>query len=153
MKIIFLDFDGVLNNLTTRGPHPGTDPRFDPFNISILNQIINESSAKIVITSSWRIDHTLEELRHLLGQVGVMGDIIDVTPNGAPDPIRGISNSSVRGHEIQAWLNGREDVTHFVIIDDSDDMVHLMFKLVQTDDIIGLEPRNVSQVLHHLGVQ
>lgn len=172
MKVIFLDFDGVLNSTETwrkrgkglalGGPREGLTGGLrglDPDHVGPLNQIVQESGAKIVISSSWRLDKKLDdmdkldELRLYLKQAGAECDVIGMTSSGAFDPVRGIGNSSIRGYQIQEWLNDHPEVTHFVILDDSDDMVHLLPKLVQTNDRTGLERRHISEALHHLGVQ
>jgi hypothetical protein len=60
--------------------------------------------------------------------------------------------SSVRGLEIQDWLDNHPGVTDFVILDDSSDMAHLMPKLIQTDDATGLTQAHVAPALRLLGV-
>ena len=64
MKFLFLDIDGVLNtgryqeSLIGDGlPFTDNDGAlFDPIAIENLHYIINETSAKIVLTSTWRMD-------------------------------------------------------------------------------------------------
>ena len=54
MKIIFLDIDGVLNNYNTLGEGANWEPDL----VKILNRIIKETKAKIVLSSTWRqIEH------------------------------------------------------------------------------------------------
>ena len=65
MKVIFLDFDGVLNSsgysasLFEAGK-PTKDEYgqelFDPETVNLLNRIVDETEAKIVISSSDIID-------------------------------------------------------------------------------------------------
>ena len=85
MKVIFLDNDGVIclsnnwggrtkkwakhrsanpesSNLFSKAP---VDVRFDDFDkksIKILNEILEETGAEIVVSSDWRFHATLEEL-------------------------------------------------------------------------------------------
>ena len=68
MKIIFLDIDGVLNSDTwekskafKNGVYPSNS--FDPFSVQLLNNIINETQAKVVLTSTWRLKFTLQEIK------------------------------------------------------------------------------------------
>ena len=52
-KIVFLDVDGVLNSITTKdrcGPYVGIDDK----KVSNLKDIIDATSAKIVLVSSWK---------------------------------------------------------------------------------------------------
>ena len=63
-RYIFLDFDGVLNTmeyltaLQWKG-EPGYDEYgtlFDPYTVECLKHIIDRTSARLVISSSWRLD-------------------------------------------------------------------------------------------------
>lgn len=64
MRILFLDFDGVL--------HPG-DPEFDGEKfcwLPVLERLlIAHVDVRIVVHSSWRYDHTDAELKQLLGRL------------------------------------------------------------------------------------
>lgn len=61
MKIIFLDIDGVLNTIETfinrKKEYKETgilNVEIDEFRVQYLKQIIKETDAKIVLSSSWR---------------------------------------------------------------------------------------------------
>jgi len=54
MKIIFLDIDGVLNVIPQGRDKYGMI--FHPEFVENLKYIIEQTNAKIVISSSWRID-------------------------------------------------------------------------------------------------
>ena len=70
--VIFLDFDGVTH------PVSGSAP-FQSDCLDALAKAFNQLDAEIVITSTWRLDRSIDELRTLLGND--IGDrIIDVTP-------------------------------------------------------------------------
>lgn len=90
MKVIFLDFDGVL--VTVHDRYTAGSP-FCVFN---LNRIIEATGAKIVVSSSWRILFEMEELTRFLKEWGVQGEVIGKTP---------VNHDGERGDEIQAWLN------------------------------------------------
>ena len=83
MKILFLDNDGVIclsSNWGSRHKKQkklGTEPifnhknelpveyRFDNFDIKavkVLNKILEQTGAEIVVSSDWRLHGTLEEL-------------------------------------------------------------------------------------------
>ena len=63
MKIIFLDYDGVLNSpyflLQKKDQSPTSD--FDPKCIDILAKICSEANAQVVVTSSWRFNKAMLE--------------------------------------------------------------------------------------------
>lgn len=154
MKVLFLDFDGVLNShkfITHQANHTNQsivsmrDPKtmIDPEAVKILNKIIEATGAKVVISSSWRHLHEWEELQEMLIARGFEGEVIGQTPDAAvsgPD----------RGHEIQEWLDAHLDVESFVIIDDSSDMAHLMDKLVSTSFYTGLLESHIEPAIKHL---
>jgi HAD domain in Swiss Army Knife RNA repair proteins len=55
MKVIFLDVDGVLNSKKT--PNPGKFPYIvDPILLSRLLELLRLTDAKIVLSSTWRLD-------------------------------------------------------------------------------------------------
>lgn len=59
MKVLFLDFDGVL--------HPTHLAGESPFSRShLLEETLTQFFPKIVVTSSWRFTHNLDRLRKVL---------------------------------------------------------------------------------------
>ncbi len=129
MKLIFLDFDGVLNSInyarrTRQIGEMSTTYDIDPAAAERIRRLVFETGAKIVVSSTWRIIHNLQSLQRILGVFNIPAkDVIGVTPRMNAD----------RGHEIQAWLDcTEEDIESFVIIDDSSDMAHLLLNLVHT---------------------
>jgi hypothetical protein len=140
-KIIFLDFDDVLNTSKTleRGE------LFETAKIGLLNDILERTDAKIVVTSNWRLAATPEELEEIMVEAGVLaaGRVTGVTP--------WIEDLS-RGAEIKAWLkNAPVPVSEFVILDDRTDMETFAQRLVQTDPRFGLVPGQVEDVIGLLG--
>lgn len=139
-KIIFLDIDGVLNTIRTAIMEPeGLANSLEPDNIEVLNEIVRETGAAIVISSSWRLDCSLAELREGFAAAGAVIDIIDMTPDldGAP-----------RGHEVAAWIAAQpEPLSHYVILDDDHDMPDHPGKLVKISAWTGLHDDHVPRVL------
>jgi 16S rRNA C1402 (ribose-2'-O) methylase RsmI len=136
VNVIFLDFDGVLNDrkwLSREGSRDDVDPE----RVKLLNWLVRATDAKIVISSTWRILHTLEELRTILDRAGFIGEVIDVTPGGG----------GVRGPQIQEWIDTNKFKGQFVILDDDSDMEHLMDKLVKTKFERGLQPAEVKAAI------
>lgn len=131
MKVIFLDFDGVLHNRESIIHGSGLASHAHPECVAALNRIVEETGAKIVVSSMWRMGCNVSELREMLGEWGFEGEIIGKTP---------FNNWGLRGYEIQDWLNKWQDesVDNFVILDDDSDMAHLKPKLVQSTFTWGL---------------
>src|SRR5258708_27991219 len=60
-RIVFLDFDGVLNSEQSVRQF-GTRYRFASSNVTALNELLQQTEARLVITSSWREGLSLCEI-------------------------------------------------------------------------------------------
>ncbi len=168
MKVVFLDFDGVLNSVRyhTERHNAGLDhagrgmvPCLDPRGIAVLNEVVQKTESVVVVTSTWRIGEQRVRLSEWLRDAGFTGIVHGATPlwkdvkaaHPEMDNIR-------RGHEIQLWLDWAAEcpdrrlgpVTHFVILDDDTDMEHLYDRLVKVDDLEGLTAAYLPAILKHL---
>lgn len=118
--VIFLDVDGVLNDAQPIAALPTTQSGWaaliDEERVSLLNDIIDATSAKVVLSSSWRQVHSLDDMQSMLERRGFDGKLVDETP----------IVDKTRGEQIQAWLAmHRGEVERFVAIDDSPFMAPL----------------------------
>lgn len=132
--IVFLDIDGVLNNESSIGlPALGLDKRC----LERLNKLLEKTGASIVITSSWRLSHSLARLQSSLSEYGLKYPerIIGATPHLPSKP---------RGEEIQLWLR-QMDVKAFVIFDDYSDMAPFNDRFVHTTFETGLNDEHVKK--------
>jgi NADH/NAD ratio-sensing transcriptional regulator Rex len=146
IKVIFLDFDGVLI--------PVTDKKFNMRNVDNLNELIRKTDAKIVITSDWKRDHDLEFIEKTLTDNGVRGEIIDITPNYT---IKESETVKVpRGTEIDQWIKNYETfdgenlkaVLNYVILDDHMDMlVYQLDHFVEIDQSKGFDGKALKDAL------
>ena len=60
---LFLDFDGVLHSMSGY--------RDEAFcKLPLLEDLISDIEVDIVVSSSWRFQHSLDELKALLGKLG-----------------------------------------------------------------------------------
>jgi len=155
MNIIFLDIDGVLNcqEFYTRRQKSelGTYPlcEIDPWRIELLNDLCKKVDAKIVISSTWRMGRTTEELQNIFREVGFTGEIIDCTPFYS-------HSESVRGDEIRGWIKDNEKLldvenywdfhTYVIIDDDSDMLLWQQRHFFQTDNYSGLTPNTCYKI-------
>lgn len=122
MKIIFLDIDGVLN--VHRQEHDKYGSLFHENFVDNLATIIKETSAKIIISSSWRLNG-LPAMQQMWVDRNLPGEVVGITPY-----IHGVA----RGTEIAKWLFTRY-CDGYVIIDDDDDMLpSQMNNFVKTSD-------------------
>lgn len=178
-KILFLDFDGVLNHTewlvrAAERIEIGEDsppesltsaPMIDPACVLRLDQVCRRTGCYIVVSSTWRLSRTVAELGAILRGLGFTGDVIDRTPDSArasEETIRRILDGEApekvlanvtRGHEIQRWMdaNGITNTDHIAIVDDDSDMAHLMHRLVQTKYETGLQDEHVERLVTLLG--
>ena len=115
MKVIFLDIDGVLNSEDYVYSCREYGIAIDPTRMVLLKQIINETNAKIVLSTSWREhwEKNPDECRKTGLQINTIFskydlEIFDKTPN-----LR-----TRREQEIWYWLNKNPQVKNFVVLDD-----------------------------------
>jgi hypothetical protein len=145
MKVIFLDFDGVVCLSTEWGGRknkklkylkefPGSIEndmpgfiKMDNFNdkaVKVLNSILEETGAEIVVSSDWKLYCTLEELQEMFIKYGVIKSPIDTTPNVELGYDKQYYTkeelAEYRVMEIKSWLKHNPEVTHWVAVDDLD---------------------------------
>ena len=134
MRVIFLDIDGVLN-LIPQG-HDRYGGTFHQHLVDNLKRIIDETNAKIVISSTWRLSGLRVMLSMWLDR-NLPGEVIDITPSGYFNSDLGVSDDEniMRGHEIQYWLSQHPEVSNYVILDDDTDFLPNQLKnFVQTSE-------------------
>jgi hypothetical protein len=152
MKVVFLDFDGVLNSLTFLLAQPGgRHDLLDPAAVARLNTLVMRSSAKVVISSTWRLKMSLDELRSRLTALGFCGEVIDRTPEA--QALGGLYSDPTlaRCQEIQAWIErSSEPIESFVVLDDAylEDVAQF---LVKTEFETGLADEHIEAALEILG--
>ena len=147
MKIIFLDIDGVLNSRQYDAERGTAEGNIDVSRLLLLKQLVDQTEAKIVLTSSWRrhwdpvgecTDEIGKELEDTFGRFGI--NLYDKTPELDND----------RAKEISKWLAMNRDVDAFVIIDDIKfGWYELAPFVVNTDYHIGrgLEKRHIEKAI------
>ena len=159
MKVIFLDNDGVIclaNNWGSRFKKQNKwggrklsmsmssipiEYRFDNFDVKavkILNEILEETDAEIVVSSDWQNFATLDELGEYYESQGIIKNPFDVTerfhytnweaegriPTDFPwNRTDGLEQE--RHFEIKEWLKNHSEVTHWVAVDDLNMGIHM----------------------------
>ena len=118
MRVLFLDFDGVLNSdQYNRQRDPRTQGNLDETRLPLLCRILEETGAVIVLSTSWRLywspDPALcapewRETGEVLTRYGI--PVLDRTP---------AYNGNSRDREIRDWLAAHAgEVESFAILDD-----------------------------------
>ena len=164
MKVIFLDIDGVLNSdayavryqeeiLREKGYHIFVDPEA----VNRVKKICDETGAKIILSSSWRmfdLKNTLKDLNIYRDLKPIIDYIIGITPR---------LNCDRRGTEINyviprvdecvekgliAEQYKGEKIDFYIIIDDDDDMIGFQHDLlIQTDYMVGLTDDDTDKAI------
>ena len=133
-KVLFLDVDGVLNNpeiLEKNGLGIGPD------HLTELKRIINETGAKIVLSSTWRLmHHTRVIILPALQSIGA--DVIGMTPNHKNLP---------RSEEILTWLENNPECHFAILDDDSDAGLGFEENFFQTEFQFGLTPQIANRII------
>jgi hypothetical protein len=117
IKIAFLDIDGVLNVIPQGRDEFGAI--FHPHLVENLRHLIEETGAKIVISSTWRASG-LTIMKEMWEKRNLPGEVIDITKRIYREG--DFYEVLERGHEIQEWMD-RNEVDNYVIIDDDNDML------------------------------
>lgn len=151
MVIIFLDIDGVLRTHESdlwwsrelgKAIPPFHKRLFSKEAVENLNYITALTGAKLVITSTWRIYYTLDELINVFRERGFNGQIIGTTEI--------LEN---RGDEIIDWLNNHK-IDNYVVIDDNiSDVISKIpdCKIAKCQSTLGLNDEIFERVLDIIG--
>ena len=138
-KVLFLDFDGVLNSAEVFKVR-GTADCIDRTMVLRVARIVEETGCSVVISSTWRLLHSMGQLKAMLRLNGLPDVVIDKTPSLW-------HNDGNRGDEIRTWLNANPHVKQFVILDDEADMGDCIDHLVRTSFKTGLQDEHVEQAI------
>lgn len=144
--VIFLDIDGVLNNVSCMGE----DIHILPEKVKLLDQIQRATKADIVISSSWRKLHPLETIREILWCAGLVNAhhcVIGVTPSL-------YEIGTIRGNEIDAWMDENlfdpTETSYLILDDDSDFDEDQRTRHLHTSNECGLRHRDVQDAINCL---
>ena len=168
LKVIFLDNDGVIclsNNWGGRNKkiqkyhkeNPEWDKmyktapvavRFDDFDkkaVKVLNSILEETGAEIVVSSDWKKHANLEELGDYYESQGIIKRPIALTPSfiGCYKPegfewIRSLQYEQERSLEIAQYVKDHPQITHWVAVDDLNIAIEAMDYSVMYTRVWGL---------------
>lgn len=150
MKIVFLDIDGVLNSDDwyksgeAKKAYEKTkivsDYHFDPKAWKLVEKLLIETGAKIILTSSWRNFTLKATLKDFTGtNFEVLNKyIVGVTPR---------SKLRHRGKEIETFIQNTDiKIDRYVIIDDDTDFNSEQLPyFVRTDWFHGITEENYNK--------
>ena len=155
IRLVFLDLDGVLNCDTTspNGVEPLTSQSvhvslerikgIDRRHVAILNRVVAETGAWIVISSSWRIMHGADETIETLFRAGFVGHVLGATPDVGPH-----REQDVLGF-LESW-DPQYRLASYAILDDGTDLGSLTPRLVLTNTDEGMTEKDADAVIRLL---
>lgn len=160
MKVIFLDFDGVINSADECACCSDTwlESGFGFYQkhlVDTLNILFNAvPDAKIVVSSTWRLGKEVEQLQEMCKEMGIKGEIVGKTPR--------LGVYTVRGNEIAAFIQQNKELlgydysynyNSYVIIDDDSDMLYPQrHNFVHTKGMKGIQPYDVVKAIEILTI-
>lgn len=141
--LILLDIDGVMVQAASWKRVEILNDGFTSFNaraVSVLQKIISETGASIVLTTSHKYKYNLDQWKDIFATRGINANI---------DRLEDNLTYLNRKEEILRWFSINNDVDDFVIIDDDKSLnglpSNLKQKLVQTSPMIGLTEEHIEQ--------
>lgn len=146
-KIIFLDIDGPL---ATDECFEKTEMKFgkrlykwNPKCVDVLNQILHETNAEIVLSSDWRRYFTNEELDEIF-----KWNNVSKSPVAKTDEIKRMSDSleGERINQIDRFLKNNE-IKNWVCVDDLDLKCDIVTNFVRVETEYGLSADGVKEKL------
>lgn len=169
--IIFLDVDGVLNcqlhyqskdfkdykvakKQLKKDVKAESIERLDYYShqickerIKMLNDLCSELELKIVVSSTWRMGKSIEELQEIFDYCGATFKVLDKTQSDI-DRLRGVEIYNWIQENSEKYFNvNYYDFYKYVIIDDDSDMLLWQAQhFFQTDSYSGLTPNTCHRI-------
>jgi hypothetical protein len=147
-KVIFLDVDGTL---ATKDCYLVTEMKFgkriykwNPLCVAILNEVIHDTGAVIVLSSDWRRYFTREDLDGIFKWNDVIVSPVAVTDT---DKYKLSSNIEIdRIHQIGRFLKNNS-IKNWVALDDLDLKSDIVTNFVQMDCEEGISAKGIKEKL------
>jgi hypothetical protein len=144
--LLFLDIDGVLNCARFLAESTGGEgviivdgaldatAHIDPRRVARLDQLLDATGARVVLSSSWRLLFGIEKTQSSLRAKGFAHEIADATPR-LPGEARHV--------EIACYLSSLRETPAFVILDDAEEAAGTFGRrFIRVTD--GLEDEHVA---------
>jgi hypothetical protein len=147
-KIIILDLDGVI---ATEECWQKTEKKFGKniyrWNdncVKVLNEILNETDADIILSSDWRKHFDLKTLDEIFKWNNVVKSPVDVT-----DEIKRSFSSDIEEDRIQqiGRFLEKNQINFWVCVDDLDLNSDIVPNFVQVDQELGISQEGIKEKL------
>lgn len=137
-NIIFLDIDGVLNNIRVK---------FNEESVNVVKELIKIYNAKVVMITSWQLNGTINRRKNIANRLEEQGiyDVDFIEPNFKGDFLNIEVPDRVLG--IIDYLKNH-DVSSYVILDDDyhNDYKLLCLNHYRTLPLKGLTYKDLSKI-------
>ncbi|MGL4956445.1 MAG: HAD domain-containing protein [Bacteroidales bacterium] len=160
---LFLDFDGVLNTEDhleyLHEQHLPLQDRygylFAPTAVACLQQIVEQTGAQIIVTSSWKVVglQVLQQMWHERKLPCTLADITPTLPlSTTPPDLSQVDSLVYRGKEIELWLHTHAPTgSPYLILDDMDDILQAQKPhFICINPKTGITPNNAKEAIHIL---
>lgn len=172
--LLFLDFDGVLNSVKWLKSRPSREQfasemnispeifdhdryiwglrSIDPEAVAVLNRVVTQTQARVVVSSSWRTMYPLNRLQWMLRYQGFDHHLIGATPDGWEMRAQGgYAERAHRGQEITEWMKQLPKglPVKWIVLDDELVPGH-EDRLIQTDVEVGLTAELIPRIIETL---
>ena len=137
--IVFLDIDGVLNSFDFYNNESsiGKELPYSNIDLRCIHRLNNLNNVQFVISSSWRNNYIIDELKTIFKNCGFIHNIIACLDIIDDDIIE-------RGKLIEKYINDN-NIQKYIIIDDEIIDSHID-KLFLCDSNFGLTETNLVQI-------
>ena len=140
-KVIFLDFDGVLNNAQFMWKNTNPYPDYlMPKKVELLNILLDRTDANIVFSTSWREEFSITELVCIMERAGFRHG----------DRCIGSTITTMecdRAYEIKSWVEGRKVDSYAIVDDNIENLEGQLHKTVHINGTTGLMPTDIDLIL------
>jgi len=146
---ILLDIDGVLVTTPSwQKPEflPDGFMKFNDKSVKNLAFILDKTKASIVLTTTHRVYHSIDNWKTLLANRGIVSSEITIINNKTS-----LADFADRATEIKEWVDLYGDNNKYVIIDDDSSLQDLPMAIkrnwVKTNPLIGLDDEATDKVM------
>jgi hypothetical protein len=112
IHVLFLDIDGILVPFQT--PKGRENLIWSTEAMECLNAIWEHTRAQTVISSSWRLECTRDQMLSMLNEHGFTGKLHQDWRTPGDENLL-----NERGAEILEWLDGHKNVAEWLVLEDS----------------------------------
>lgn len=153
-KVLFLDFDGVLNT-----PMEAYDRTLNENLVQLVGNFCYKNNISVVFSTAWRLYdqyNTVDKLKDVLMSFGFPEEVecIGKTPDLSfmlPKGEHGYHKTHpfpLRSYEIRNYLKENPEIRNYVAIDDMSALFLDEENVVITNDLLGATKKDLEKVLN-----